>query len=81
MENFYDKIDEVLSKHTLRCYRSGCSGHKILIAGIEGSGFDFALYFTWNGEINITKFEGSAKVSDFCQMLIELDGELKNLHL
>lgn len=81
MEHYYDKIDEILSRHKLKCYRSGCTGHKIQIIGIEGSGFAFDLYFSWQGEVIITSFDGVIKVSDFCLILKELDTELKKLEL
>lgn len=79
MEDYYDKIDRILSIHNLKCYRSGCSGQKIQIIGIEGSGFDFTLYFTWKGEIILNNFDGSIRISDFCEILMEIDKEIKGL--
>lgn len=81
MENYYSKIDKILSKYNLKCSRSGCSGQKIQIIGIEGSGYDFSLYFTWKGEILLNNFNGSIRISEFSEMLVGIEKEMKELNI
>ena len=81
MENYYSKIDKALSKYNLKCCRSGCYGQIIQIVGIEGSEYDFSLYFSRKGEILLNNFNGSIRVSDFSEILIAIEKEFKELNI
>lgn len=82
MKTNIEKVNEILKKKGLRCYSSDSNGgKKITVIGIEGSGYDFNLSLTWHDEIIIDDFKGIARISDFCEILTELEKEIGELNL
>jgi hypothetical protein len=82
MKSGIERLNEVLLKRSLRCYHSDSNGEKkITVIGIEGIGYDFNLSLTWHNEIIISDFKGTVRISDFCEILAELEKEIKTLNL
>lgn len=81
MKTSIEKLDDILRKRGLRHYYSDSNGgKKITVIGIEGSGYDFNLSLTWHNEIIIDDFNGTIRISDFCEILTELEKEIKELN-
>lgn len=74
-------LDDILIKLGLKRVKTGITGQKIILIGIEGSNLDCEITISWKGEIMIEKFHGNVSVIEFCKILNELEKNIKKLNL
>jgi len=74
-------LDNILTKLGLKRVKTGTTGQKIILIGIEGHNLDFEITISWKGEIMLEKFQGNISLNEFCKILNELEKQIKSLKL